>query len=462
MKEEEIASEHTGFRLWRELGRPKMIVAPMVDQSELAWRMLSRKYGAQLCYTPMLHASVFIRNEQYRKDALTSCNEDRPLIVQFCANDPEILLKASVLAQDHCDAVDLNLGCPQAIARRGHYGAFLQDDWDLISKMVSLCHKNLSIPITCKIRIFLTVEKTVRYAKMLENAGCQILTVHGRAREQKGPRTGLADWKYVKAIKNAIKIPVFSNGNIQYFDDVERCIKETGVEGVMVAEGNLHNPALFDNKIPNVCDISLEYLDFVDKYPPCPLSYARGHIFKICVHSLQKHTEIRDKLGNSKSIYDIRTAILELQDICKEKCQKGDSSNDMLPLPHWVCQPYVRPAIRHETEKAQKRSFESSDALKNVTEISKKKLKKLFKKHGQLVNGMTPTQEQIESVLKMEKARTKLVYEKCSKCGNPRGERCVFLYCKSCCKKRTKEISLSCPRHQNNKTTATEFILQKE
>src|SRR5690242_8474971 len=172
---------------------------------------------------------------------------DRPLTVQFCSNDPDDLLTAAKHVAPFCDAVDLNLGCPQGIAKRGKYGAFLQEDWDLIARMIRKCHEELDIPITAKMRVLETKEKTLEYAKTLLNAGASIITVHGRRREQKGHNTGLADWTFIRYLRENLpkETVIFANGNILQYDDIQACLDATGADGVMSAEGNLYDPTIF-------------------------------------------------------------------------------------------------------------------------------------------------------------------------------------------------------------------------
>ena len=108
---------------WRSLGSPATVCAPMVDQSERAFRLLVRRHGCDLCYTPMLHADLVVRDAAYRRDHVpdATCAEDRPLIAQLGGGDPATLAAAAreIAARGGCDAIDVNLGCPQACARRG-------------------------------------------------------------------------------------------------------------------------------------------------------------------------------------------------------------------------------------------------------------------------------------------------------------------------------------------------------
>jgi tRNA-dihydrouridine synthase 1 len=226
-----------------------------------------------LAYTPMLHARLFGQASNYRhnhfqatRTALPSPPDspnldlyldgnpanDRPLFVQFCANSPDELLSAAKHVQPFCDAVDLNLGCPQGIAKKGHYGAFLQEDWGLIYRLINRLHNDLTIPVTAKIRVLETKEQTLEYAKMVLSAGASILTVHGRTREQKGHNTGLADWTKIRYLRDNLPpgTVIFANGNILGGEDINRCLEATGADGVMSAEGNLCDPTIFASPPP--------------------------------------------------------------------------------------------------------------------------------------------------------------------------------------------------------------------
>eukprot|EP01028_Stygiella_incarcerata_P009500 TRINITY_DN45405_c0_g1_i3.p2 TRINITY_DN45405_c0_g1~~TRINITY_DN45405_c0_g1_i3.p2 ORF type:complete len:165 (+),score=28.46 TRINITY_DN45405_c0_g1_i3:82-576(+) len=129
------AKKLEGFDFFRSIGSPRHILAPMVEYSELPYRMLCRNYGAQLAYTPMIHSRLYVEQKRTRKEYFQPCEEDRPLFGHFCGNDPETILKAAKMVEEHVDAVDVNLGCPQGIAKRGHYGSFLMEEWGLVESI---------------------------------------------------------------------------------------------------------------------------------------------------------------------------------------------------------------------------------------------------------------------------------------------------------------------------------------
>ena len=225
-----------------------------------------------LSYTPMFHSRLFTETAKFRdhhfqptrqgysKPHSTDSNSkaeepyldgnpsfDRPLFVQFCANSPDELLEAAKYVEPYCDAVDLNLGCPQGIARKGNYGAFLQENWTLIHNLIKNLHENLNIPVTAKMRILESREKTLEYAQMILSAGASIITVHGRQRDQKGHNTGMADWSVIRYLRDRLpkETVIFANGNVLQHHDLQECLEQTGADGVMSAEGNLCDPAIF-------------------------------------------------------------------------------------------------------------------------------------------------------------------------------------------------------------------------
>ncbi|KAA0066396.1 tRNA-dihydrouridine(16/17) synthase [Cucumis melo var. makuwa] len=399
---------------WTKLGRPKLIVAPMVDNSELPFRLLCRKYGADAAYTPMLHSRIFTENEKYRNMEFTTCQEDRPLFVQFCANDPDVLLEAARRVEPYCDYVDLNLGeldteelpsivkiledvtlsqtkhcpyhlaswwghglielnstvsslashsaamlvggfflyvflskvpehllssrviscrCPQRIARRGNYGAFLMDNLPLVKAIVEKLASNLQVPVSCKIRIFPNLQDTINYARMLEDAGCSLLAVHGRTRDEKDGKKFRANWSAISAVKNAVRIPVLANGNIRHMEDVNNCLQETGVEGVLSAETLLENPALFagfrtaewiegqeentrDGNLDQA-DLLVDYLKLCEKYP-VPWRMIRSHVHKLLGDWFKIHPHIREDFNAQSKLtfeflYNMVERLRELQ-----------------------------------------------------------------------------------------------------------------------------------------------------
>lgn len=350
------------------------VVGPMVDQSELPFRLLCREYGATLTYTPMLHAKSFEESAQYRQHYLTTSPlllvrqalehgsdrshvggglVDRPCFVQFCGHDADVVLGAArwavrgegeeegaatpVSVGDGaeqlycCDAVDLNLGCPQGIARRGYYGSFLMEDWDCIHAMVHTLHVELEVPVTVKIRVFDKADGsadealTLAYMRMLQAAGAQVICVHGRTRAMKGQLSGLADMALIARLRRQLhtatadasqRVPVISNGNVQRCEDVWRHLREVGCEGHMCAEPLLWDPTLFsDPALPvpagrdfgankptrlRALHTAARYLQWCAAYP-VDVGFIKAHLFKMCHHSYELHTAFREEICSMRT-----------------------------------------------------------------------------------------------------------------------------------------------------------------
>lgn len=309
-----------GYEFFKSIGSPSKIVAPMVDQSELAYRLLVRRYGAELCYTPMFHSRLFVEKPDYRAKCFQPNQYDRPLIAQFCGHDPDTVLQAAKYLEPHCDAIDLNLGCPQGIARKGKYGAFLLEETDLVCSIVKKLHDNLSIPVTCKIRILPDIAATLELCHRLVEAGCQLLVVHGRTKEMNKTKVKECDWDTIRLIKKTLSIPVIANGGIENLADVNRCLEYTGTDGVMTSEAILESPALFTDGYSSdgtmkksQLDLAREYLDLCWEYPPHHHKVVKAHMFKFLFQHLKVYTDLRQQMTRTQTLQDVDEILKALE-----------------------------------------------------------------------------------------------------------------------------------------------------
>lgn len=325
-----------------------LVVAPMVDASDLPFRLLTRRYNANLCFTPMIHAKNFVERPGYRRQfwkmmedqqqkiMLPLPPEDRPLIAQFAGHDKDMLLRAMKLIEQHVDGVDINCGCPQGIAKRGRYGAFLMEELggDRIVEIVQHLSENLNVPVCVKLRILPSgIEDSLELYQRIVEAGASMLTIHGRTRLQKQRNTGSADWELVRRVVERVGhiVPVLSNGNIANMDDVHRCLRETGADGVMSSEAILEYPPLFTETNvestnfqrtgPGRLQIATEFLEICKHYPPedggqgSGFKCIRAHVHRFLHADLQLYKSIRDAVIASFSIEALEDVVKILREI---------------------------------------------------------------------------------------------------------------------------------------------------
>ncbi len=226
-----------------------LILAPMAGVSNAAFRVLSRRNGAGISYAEMVSDKGLVFENEKTQNLLKSHPEEHPYAQQIFGSDITSMVQAAKYVNDNtnCDIIDLNMGCPvPKVANRAQAGASLLKNPDKIYEIVTEIKKVITKPLTVKIRSGWDFDSinAVEVAKTIEAAGADAIIIHGRTRSQM--YNGKTDLDIIKAVKEAVKIPVIGNGDVVDGPSAERMFSYTGCDAVMIGRGALGNPWIFN------------------------------------------------------------------------------------------------------------------------------------------------------------------------------------------------------------------------
>ena len=295
-----------------DLGERPVMLAPMEDVTDPAFRLMCKRFGADMVYTEFVSADALIRGVNRSVQKLQVSDEERPVAIQIYGRDiPSMVEAAKMVEAAGPDILDINYGCPvKRVAGKGG-GAGMLQNIPLMLEMTRAIVDAVRIPVTVKTRLGWDHEHKiiVELAEQLQDCGIQALTIHGRTRSQM--YTGEADWTLIGRVKEnpRMHIPIIGNGDVTTPERALECFERYGVDGIMIGRASFGRPWIFKEvKDALASDLINDNDNVNDNSNPSPLT---PHPSPLTPH--QKLDILRQQVRESVARLDEHAGILHIR-----------------------------------------------------------------------------------------------------------------------------------------------------